>query len=1623
MASSSKHRARLLASSALISTYLFFADFAYAGAAIIPDAKSLPKGPKWAAQSFLDLKAGSQRNIGQIGLMGPVFQNDRSMLFADFRFMKDSRNNAEGNYGLGYRRIVGEWVYGGYGFFDHRETRFNNIFNQVTVGAEALSTTWEARANVYLPVSSKKLIRVEKPVPTGRDRFEGGTVLHEENLQMEKVDIPMGGLDLELGYQVLKGLRVYGAAYYFRASGAPTIRGGRIRVTYDINKYLALEGQAQRDNIRKNTYFAGVRLTVPLYDVDKAHKLTDVEKLMLRPVVRDIDIVEQAVDREVLVDKLIPTVPIEDVSIEEGAAHTNSSLVGVYNLQDPQIQRALLKKMPKVSAVFDVQEQKRVSARDIKKRIIGIRHDKAKSKRENESVQHLWKIWRWREDYAHRDDEATMSPERKLLLSQRELTSPSKSNSSARFGREPSIPPQNSSVRSRRDLHSEFERVKQDEQQKVHNSPISAADLVKKFEEFSSDNTRQINANSVVRESVTKTEVQETTLVVSVSPSVSTSSMSAELSSSQETKEHGGSQPLDGVVKVQSVARGYLSRKHQKQQSDLKKAVVLGHKLWRGKLAERAYQADRSDIVTVQSLTRGYLSRKHQKQQLDLKKAVVLGQKLWRGKLAERAYQADRSDIVTVQSLTRGNLARKHQKQQLDLKKAVVLGQKLWRGKLAERAYQADRSDIVTVQSLTRGNLARKHQKQQSDLKKAVVLGQKLWRGKLAERAYKSDRSDIVTVQSLTRGNLARKHQKQQLDLKKAVVLGQKLWRGRVAERAYQADRSDIVTVQSLTRGNLARKHQSELKEAVVLGQNLWREKVKARQTRADSSDVVTVQSLTRGYLIRKQQSELKKAVVLGQKLWRRKLAERAYKSDRSDIVKVQSLARGYLTRKDQKQQSDLKKAVVLGQNLWRGKLAERAYKADRSDIVTAQSFARGYLIRKQQSELKKAVVVGQQLWRGKLAERAYKSDRSDIVTAQSFARGYLIRKQQSELKKAVILGQKLWREKVRARQIRADRSSIVTVQSLARGYLARKRQSELKKAVVLGQKLWRGKTAASKLKAETGAASTIQRVFRDYEGRKEAAKLKKAAITIQNQWRKKVRARQTRADRSSIVTAQSLVRGYLARKRQLELKKAAIAVQKQWREKVRARQTLADRSDKESPTIVPPANELVVYSGNLNHSTSLDDSLTDVEFVSAHEIHNNYENLVEPEMMIRLGHSADSEIDQKKFTERKNSFLISRDRALEGISSLLDEHKNGVVEITNPHELGLKDFQLKHKGIEILERSSSKGVTKWTVANVEPKEKNENFPPLVTNSDSSRQPTTVLGIQGNEEESLIEKVLIPSQNLHPRAGDFAHLFEESDTDGPVLTELSGSVELSVNEESTKDRSALSSSQNEEGVAKKERIKVASLHPRAGDFAHLFEESDTDGPVLTELSNSLDSSVNEESTKERSVPTSSQNEEEVAKKERIKVASLHQRADEFAHLFEESDTDEPVLTELSSSVEMPANEESTEDRSALSSSQNEEGVANKENTSSPQKYPLNNGEVVKPFDNKPQLHPDAKKYAGKFGTNSGLHPDAKKYANEFGTNPGLHPNANEYADQFVETPKKEGLFARIGRRIFGGKRS
>ncbi|MBT5389329.1 MAG: hypothetical protein HOL16_01285, partial [Alphaproteobacteria bacterium] len=337
----SSHRFRLLATTAIISTTLLIEHSSFA------DEKSnflVFDKPKWNAHSFIDLKAGNRRNIGQVGFVSPLAQNDRSMLFTDFRYMHDSTSNAEGNFGLAYRIILNDWVYGGYGFFDHRNSSFGNTFNELAFGFEALSTTWEYRINTYVPLSNKKLIN--SSIET-KDEIVGNEI-YIKTINSETFDIPLGGFDFELGYQILKGLRLYGAVYHFAAKQAPSVTGSRVRITYDITENFSLEGQAQYDRNRKETFFAGVRFTIPLSEDGPQRELTDVEKLMLRPIVRDVDAVtvsqtSSQTIREVLlrpkngaIDQASPTLQelvssLERANVDSLTPSQSSRALQIYN--------------------------------------------------------------------------------------------------------------------------------------------------------------------------------------------------------------------------------------------------------------------------------------------------------------------------------------------------------------------------------------------------------------------------------------------------------------------------------------------------------------------------------------------------------------------------------------------------------------------------------------------------------------------------------------------------------------------------------------------------------------------------------------------------------------------------------------------------------------------------------------------------------------------------------------------------------------------------------------------------------------------------------------------------------------------------------------------------------------------------------------------------------------------------------------------------------------------------------------------------------------------------------------------------------------------------------------------
>jgi hypothetical protein len=257
--------------------------------------------PKWGPHIDLEAKPGTKRSLGEADLFIPVAQSADTLLFANLRLRMDDNDSNEGNYGLGIRHMLESgWNIGGYGYFDRRRTEFDNHFNQVTLGVEALSQDWDLRANYYAPVGR----RSHNVDSLNTAEVSGTTVLFRGGEERS-----MGGFDAEIGWRVPlfdasadRQFRIFGGAYHFSESDVPDVSGPRVRaeLTFDSVPYLwdgsrfSLGAEWQHDDPRGGQGFLTARLRIPLQVYGKpASTLTPMERRMADPVVRDIDVVSQ----------------------------------------------------------------------------------------------------------------------------------------------------------------------------------------------------------------------------------------------------------------------------------------------------------------------------------------------------------------------------------------------------------------------------------------------------------------------------------------------------------------------------------------------------------------------------------------------------------------------------------------------------------------------------------------------------------------------------------------------------------------------------------------------------------------------------------------------------------------------------------------------------------------------------------------------------------------------------------------------------------------------------------------------------------------------------------------------------------------------------------------------------------------------------------------------------------------------------------------------------------------------------------------------------------------------------------------------------------------------------------
>ena len=266
---------------------------------------SAEESKKWLPQIDLNIKYGNKRSIGRIGALGPIAQTSDMLSYVDFRFMADTRENQEGNFGLGQRWLNSAkgYITGVYGYFDRRFSNFGNKYNQLTFGIEYLSVTWDYRGNIYLPENktfTKKTYRSETTTYlNGSQRVENTT-----NYVQTQKEVPLRGVDFEVGRSVpgLPNLRLYTGYYYYQGRASLTcIRGYQLRSAFNLNDYVSLQAEAKRDNIRKKNYYMGIEFRIPIgKESDKNRSLTTIEKRMTEAPMRDVDIVTNEKEAEVV---------------------------------------------------------------------------------------------------------------------------------------------------------------------------------------------------------------------------------------------------------------------------------------------------------------------------------------------------------------------------------------------------------------------------------------------------------------------------------------------------------------------------------------------------------------------------------------------------------------------------------------------------------------------------------------------------------------------------------------------------------------------------------------------------------------------------------------------------------------------------------------------------------------------------------------------------------------------------------------------------------------------------------------------------------------------------------------------------------------------------------------------------------------------------------------------------------------------------------------------------------------------------------------------------------------------------------------------------------------------------
>ena len=188
-----------------------------------------------------------------------------------------------GSAGPGYRQVVGEHIWGIYALTSYVRTPHNG-FIVINPGLEMLGAVWDMTVNGYVPVGNKKKLGQEGWAGDdfGEYNYAHATGHNYYDHRLQRYEEPGRGVGIDLARVVpyFDDAKFHVGAYHLDTASSGSNNGVSSKLTYDLNKYTALEVEDCYDTTNRNVFTIGIRFSSGGYSKEEKKQIGIANRLL-----------------------------------------------------------------------------------------------------------------------------------------------------------------------------------------------------------------------------------------------------------------------------------------------------------------------------------------------------------------------------------------------------------------------------------------------------------------------------------------------------------------------------------------------------------------------------------------------------------------------------------------------------------------------------------------------------------------------------------------------------------------------------------------------------------------------------------------------------------------------------------------------------------------------------------------------------------------------------------------------------------------------------------------------------------------------------------------------------------------------------------------------------------------------------------------------------------------------------------------------------------------------------------------------------------------------------------------------------------------------------------------------